>query len=183
MLKNPAEAYALLDHLGAPARLIQHARLVAESAGRLLIVLGQTGIALDAETIELGAILHDAGKIKYPEELAESGSLHEGAGQALLLAHGVHTKVARCCATHGVWNLSGVSLEERIVALADKLWKGKREADLELSVIDEVAARLGCSRWELFESLDTSFEEIAAGGFERLGEQVSQFGSRGTRAS
>jgi hypothetical protein len=61
-----------------------------------------------------------------------------------------------------------VSLEERTVALADKLWKGKREAALELSIIDEIAERLGVSRWEVFERLDTAFEDIAAGGAERL---------------
>ena len=66
------------------------------------------------------------------------------------------------------WNFPGVSLEERIVALADKLWKGKREAELGLSIIDEVAVRLGVSRWNVFERLDTAFEEIAVGGAERL---------------
>jgi hypothetical protein len=64
--------------------------------------------------------------------------------------------------------LPEVSLEERTVALADKLWKGKREAELELLIIDEVAARLGISRWDIFERLDSSFEEIASGGAERL---------------
>jgi len=54
------------------------------------------------------------------------------------------------------------------VALADKLWKGKREADLELTVIDEVAARLGISRWDVFELLDSTFENIAATATERL---------------
>jgi hypothetical protein len=46
------------------------------------------------------------------------------------------------------------------VALADKLWEGKREADIEISVIDEVAERLGIPRWYLFQKLDTAFEDI-----------------------
>ncbi len=65
-------------------------------------------------------------------------------------------------------DLAWSSLEERTVALADKLWKGKREGELELLVIDEVAQKLGATRWEVFERLDTVFEEIAAGGFERV---------------
>jgi len=43
-----------------------------------------------------------------------------------------------------------------------------REPLLELGIIDEIAERLGVSRWDVFERLDTTFEEIAAGGDERL---------------
>jgi hypothetical protein len=64
--------------------------------------------------------------------------------------------------------LPDVSFEERTVALADRLWKGMREPLLELGIIDEIAERLGVSRWDVFERLDTTFEEIAAGGDERL---------------
>jgi len=90
------------------------------------------------------------------------------AGQALLLAHGVQPEIARCCASHGAWDSPGVSLEERTVALADKLWKGKREAQLELGIIDEVALRLGVSRWDIFERLDSAFELIGAQGSKRV---------------
>ena len=101
-------------------------------------------------------------------ELSQPGTLHEQAGEALLLSHGVQPEVARFCVTHAQWNLPDGSLEGRVVALADKLWKGKREPDLELDVIDEVAARLGGSRWDVFETLDNTFEKIAASGVERL---------------
>jgi hypothetical protein len=57
--------------------------------------------------------------------------------------------------------------------LADKLWKGKREAALELSIIDGIAAKLVTSRWDIFERLDTAFEEIAAQGIKRLHESRS----------
>ncbi|WP_051697385.1 hypothetical protein [Thioclava indica] len=62
----------------------------------------------------------------------------------------------------------GASFEELLIALADTLWKGSREADLELQIIDGVAARLQADRWDLFEALDGLFEEIAAEGDERL---------------
>jgi hypothetical protein len=80
----------------------------------------------------------------------------------------VQAEVARFCTSHAAWNLPEVSMEERVVALADKPWKGKRDADLELNVIDEVANRLGVSRWDVFDSLDSTFENIAAAGAERL---------------
>jgi hypothetical protein len=38
------------------------------------------------------------------------------------LVHGVQSEIARVCASHGAWDVPGVSLEERTVALADKLW-------------------------------------------------------------
>jgi hypothetical protein len=99
--------------------------------------------------------------------------MHEQAGELLLLAHGVQPEVARICASHGIWDSLHVSFEERVVALADKLWKGKREAALEPSVIDEIAARLGRSRWDIFEQLDSAFEQIAEAGTKRLQESRS----------
>jgi hypothetical protein len=168
MLKDRSGAYELLRELGAPSRLIHHAQLVAEAADLLLLEFQALGVPCDFHLVELGAVLHDAGKINHPQELSEPGLLHEQAGQALLLAHGVQPEIALCCVSHGAWNLPGVSLEERVVALADKLWKGKREADLELSVIDEIAVRIGVSRWDVFERLDTAFEKIAADGADRI---------------
>lgn len=173
MLKDRNDAYELLKELHAPDRLICHAQLVEQAADLLLREFRILSVSCDGLAVKLGAVLHDAGKTQYPEELSEPGSLHEPAGEALLLAYGVQPEVARCCTSHGAWSLPQVSFEERIVALADKLWKGKRESDLELSVIDETASRLGLSRWDVFERLDTAFEEIAAGAAERVKESRS----------
>ncbi len=168
MLKDCDEALLLLEKLGAPPRLMYHARIVAEAARTVSASIQSLGITCDAQVIELGAVVHDAGKIRHPQELSQPGTLHEHAGETLLLSHGVQPEVARFCITHAQWNLPGVTLEERVVALADKLWKGKREPELELDVIDDVAARLGTSRWDVFELLDNTFEEIAAAGSGRL---------------
>jgi hypothetical protein len=54
------------------------------------------------------------------------------------------------------------------VALADKLWKGKREPALEKKVLELAATKLGRDFWDIFVELDTCFESIAAGGTERL---------------
>ena len=168
MLNEQSDAYALLNKLGAPDRLIRHAEFVSQTAARLLEELQSLGVPLNARIVEFGSILHDAGKIVHPEELHESGSLHEKSGEVLLIQSGVDYQIAQCCASHGAWSSLNVSLEERIVALADKLWKGKREADLELSVIDEIALRLNLHRWDVFERLDSAFETIAAEGWERV---------------
>jgi len=60
------------------------------------------------------------------------------------------------------------SIEELIVALSDKLWKGKRDEILELTVIDAVAKQLGKERWSIFLEFDECFEDIAMKGNERL---------------
>ena len=173
MLRDRSEAYELLKALGAPARLVRHGQLVGQAADQILRALRSLGVACDECVVELGAALHDAGKILKPEELSEPGSLHEEAGEALLLAHGVQPEVARCCASHGEWSAPGVSFEERVIALADKLWKGKREAALELNIIDEVARRLETSRWDVFDQLDSAFEGIASRGAAWIQESSS----------
>lgn len=168
MLNNRADAYALLRELGAPERLLLHVRLVGEAADQLMQAYTALGIKFNAQLIELGCALHDAGKIHHPQELDAPGSQHESEGEALLLTHQVQPEVARCCVTHAAWEDPAVSLEERSVALADKLWKGKRNEALELSVMDAVASRLGMDRWDVFAQLDSVFEDIAARGAERL---------------
>ena len=168
MLHNRQDAYRLLAELGAPQRLLTHVKLVGEAGDRLIAEYIELGLSFDARLIELGVAIHDAGKIVHPEELEGPGAMHEPAGQTMLLARNVQPEVARCCVTHAKWQESEVSFEERSVALADKLWKGKREEMLELAIIDAVAAKLQTGRWEVFARLDAVFEEIASGAEARL---------------
>lgn len=168
MLNDRHDAYGLLNELGAPERLLIHVQLVAEAADLLMQAYAGFGIDFDAQLIELGVAVHDAGKIQHPEELDAAGSRHEPAGEALMLAHGVPPHVARCCVSHAAWERPGVSFEERSVALADKLWKGKRVPELEMLVVDSVAVQLGITRWDVFAELDSVFEGIAAGAEDRL---------------
>lgn len=172
MLRNRADAAAMLRALGAGEHLLRHLQLVGEAADALMAVYRGLHLRFDAHLIELGVALHDAGKIVHPEELDGPGSRHEPAGQALMLANGVAPALARCCVSHAAWQEPGNSFEELSVALADKLWKGKREEALELLVIDMIAAQRGQARWDVFTTLDSAFEEIAAGGSKRLRRSV-----------
>lgn len=168
---NPASvpaARSLLERLGAPPRLLQHVALVGEAGESLLERLVELKLQLDADFVRVGIVLHDAGKILHLAELDASGAEHEPAGERLLLENGVSPQLARVCLSHARWSSMDVSLEELLVALADKLWKGVRNEKLEQLVIDGVAATLRKGRWELFVQLDTTFEEIASGGTDRL---------------
>jgi hypothetical protein len=166
--RSASEAHDLLRQLGAPPRLVTHVELVGEAGEELLAQLARMGVHLDATLVRLGVALHDAGKILHPSELDGSGAHHEPDGERLLLAHGVDPKVARCCMSHARWREMECSMEELLVALADKLWKGARNAELERRVIESVATKLGKDMWDVFVELDTCFEEIAARGSERL---------------
>lgn len=168
MLKDRDEASKLLRKLGASERLLLHLQLVGEAADLLIDECRTLGVKIDSKLVELGVAVHDAGKILFPEELDGPGSRHESAGKALLLENSVQTEVATCCVSHAAWNDPSVTFEELLVALADKLWKGKRDEALELRVIDKVALRMGVDRWTVFGRLDSTFEKIAAGGTDRL---------------
>ena len=159
-----AEALAMLVDLGAPPRLLRHGELVGEAAEMLLARLRRIGVRVDEDLVRLGVVLHDAGKVLHPVEFEQPGVEHEPAGETLLLARGVSPEIARMCLSHARWASMPVSLDELLVALADKLWKGARKPDLERRVIDEVATALGKERWDVFVELDTLFEEVAAEG-------------------
>jgi HD domain len=161
-------AYAFLKELGAVDRLIQHVQLVGEAAEELIAQLQTLGLSFDVEWVRLGVAFHDVGKILHPLELVEKGTQHEAAGELLLLAQNVDPKVARCCKSHGQWQNMECSFEELVVALADHLWKGKRNVELEHLVIDRAAGMLQQDYWDLFVVLDSGFEAIAAGGHIRL---------------
>ena len=76
--------------------------------------------------------------------------------------------LARCCLSHARWAEMRCSLEELVVALADTLWKGKRDAELERQVVQAIGQRAGRDFWDVFIDLDTCFEGIAADGAGRL---------------
>jgi hypothetical protein len=161
-------ARALLMQLGAPRRLIRHVELVGGGAEILLAKFNELGFPIRAEVVRVGVVLHDAGKILHPAELDGGGNAHEPAGERLLVDHGVSTELARICISHARWAEMPVTPEELLVALADKLWKGVRNAAIEERVVDDVVAILHRDRSATFVELDTLFEEVAATSADRL---------------
>jgi hypothetical protein len=170
-LSTLTDALEFLRQASAPPRLLRHAELVAELANELATELVSLGVSLNRGEIMLGAALHDAGKIVCPDELTKSGHRHEVAGEQFLLDRGVPARVARFARTHGLKPAELTSIEDMVVALADKLWRGARNADLESALIDAVATQLATNRWDLFTRLDDCFERISADGHARLARQ------------
>jgi hypothetical protein len=72
-----------------------------------------------------------------------------------------------------VWDGADCTIEDALVALADKLWKGKRDEALEKHLVSRIASQLQMEPWEVFTRLDAICETIAMDGTERLARSAS----------
>ena len=160
----PDLAVRLCAKAGAPPRLVQHLVIVhhtAVSISESLVALYPT-LAYDQETVHLGAALHDIGKAFHPGELSGRGNLHEKSGEQFLLAEGVPVPVARISRTHGQWRgESPPHLEDLLVALADKSWRGARDEQLESKIVGIVSAVQSVSPWKAYSELDRILCSVA----------------------
>jgi putative nucleotidyltransferase with HDIG domain len=167
----PDRARALLQELGAPPRLVAHHVLVHDVAHRLCAGLTAhwSALGLDREALLLGAALHDVGKTVHPEEIIGSGSLHEPAGERVLQQRGFPARVARVARTHGQWGMEdGLPLEDLLVALADTVWRGTRDVELEGRVAAAIGSATGDGLWMVHGALDDLLTKLADGAEERL---------------
>ena len=171
----PVEAARLLDVLHAPPRLAAHLRLVHDVAAALTVALERRypDLAFDRVAVLFGAATHDIGKVAHPTELTGPGSAHEPAGHALLLAHDIPDRLARFAGTHGTWQAPDRTIDDLLVSLADKIWKGQRVADLEDLLVDQIAAATGQPRWQAFLSLDEILDDLVGDADERLAFQAT----------
>lgn len=130
-MKLPPEVTGFLESLAAPPRLRVHLEFVHEVAVQLVSSLREQwpDLAVDGALVCFGAAIHDLGKCHFPDELSGPGQQHEEAGYQLLLSLGVAPERARFARTHGAW--AGLALEDLLVALADKVWRGRRDEALE----------------------------------------------------
>ncbi|MFG2043204.1 HD domain-containing protein [Dactylosporangium sp. NPDC048998] len=168
----PSSVVELLRAVGAPPRLGAHLRAVHDVAVEILDWLGDD-VAVDREAVLFGAATHDIGKVRFPGELSGAGAEHEPAGEALLRSLGVEDRLARFAAVHGRWDRGDATVEELLVTLADKVWKGRREAGLEQKIAEILAAATDEPVWAAFMRLDDELTRIADGADDRLAFQAS----------
>ncbi|MFC6017467.1 HD domain-containing protein [Plantactinospora solaniradicis] len=170
----PPRAVELLVTVDAPPRLAAHLRAVHDVAAQLLDWLRQRypRLVVDHEAVLFGAATHDIGKCLHPEELSGPGSRHEPAGRQLLLTHGVPAELARFAATHARWDHPDVTIDDLLVSLADKVWKGRREQDLETLVVGRLAGAGDEQPWAAFMGLDDVLGRIAGEADARLDFQA-----------
>ncbi len=171
----PAHVVHLLLALQAPPRLAAHLRAVHDVAAQLLAWLHRLypNLAVDHDAVLFGAATHDIGKLEHRHELTGPGCAHEPAGHQLLLRHGVAEHLARFALTHAQWDRDDATTEELLVSLADKIWKGKRVADLEQRIVQRLATADGQQPWETFLRLDDALTRITEDAEARLAFQAS----------
>lgn len=168
-----SRACSIVDSEETPVRLRYHSVLVMETAVHLLGITDELGVSVDVAVVVSGALLHDIGKRIHTEELEGKGSLHESAGESLLLQLGLPDNVARICKTHADINDERVEAEDLMVAVSDKLWKGKRVDKYEWALIEKMAAIIGKDKWDIYEICSEKFDACASGADERLSRQKS----------
>ncbi|WP_422735353.1 HD domain-containing protein [Micromonospora sp. WMMD729] len=171
----PDQVVAMLETLHAPPRLAAHLRAVHDVAAQLTDAVAQRfpQLPVDRSAVLFGAATHDIGKIRHPEELSGPGSAHEPAGYDLLLEHGVAAPLARFARTHASWHRDDIGVDDLLVSVADKVWKGKRVTDLEDLLVDRLAEATGREKWSAFIELDDVLDRIAADADRRLAFQAT----------
>jgi hypothetical protein len=163
-----------LNNLDVPDRLTKHLNIVHATAYSLLRVITESfpNLVIDKRLVLFGAASHDIGKIIHPEELHEPGKMHELAGMDLLKKNGFSNEESRFAFTHGNWKEEGLTIEDLLVSLADKLWKGKRIEALEEKIRIKIDAATSMDYWNINLKLDAICEQIARDADRRLSEQL-----------
>lgn len=170
------DAAELLDSMAVHPHLLAHLILVHDAAVRLVEGIQKTwpDVAFDEKAVIFGAATHDVGKILHPEEMTGPGEAHRAAGVELLRSQGVEPARARFARTHATWQAEAVQLEDLLVALADNVWAGRRDRELEDAIVREISASDESAIWNTFMALDDLLTEIATDAELRLVWQ-SQF--------
>lgn len=166
----PNKINALIEELDSPERLKKHLQIVYSTAHRLVTLIKQewVSIAINEQLILFGAGTHDIGKTEIKIELFESGKEHEIVGKQILLKKGFSEEEARFAFTHGNWQKENLTLEDLLVSLADKIWKGKRIQELEEKVGLLISENIKTDYWVIYEKLDKIIEQISVGADKRL---------------
>jgi len=120
-----AEALALLRKVGLPQHIIDHCIAVAERALEIAKQIVAAGHKVDLELVEIGAILHDIGRIK------EHGLYHAAEGGRILRNFGYPESIARIAETHSLDGFWPETIEEKIVCVADKTVKGTQDVSVD----------------------------------------------------
>ena len=166
----PNRINELLEDLNSPERLRKHLQIVYSTANELIIQLKQEWpiINFNEELILFGAGTHDIGKSEIKTELFGRGTKHEQRGKQILLELGFSEEESRFAITHGNWQADNLRIEDLLVSLADKIWKGKRIEELEEKVRYVLSNELKIDYWEVYGILDLILEKVSSGADGRI---------------
>jgi hypothetical protein len=167
----PPEVASLLQSLDVHPHLLAHLVLVHDVAVQLVEGVEQTwpDLEFDAEAVLFGAATHDIGKVHHPHEMLGPGQAHHAAGVELLESHGISPQRARFARTHAGWQAEEqLQIEDLLVALADVIWAGGRDRELEDAMLRRVSSADESALWRAYMELDDILTELAADAELRL---------------
>lgn len=167
----PEEVKQLFEGIAVPPYLLAHLVVVHDVALRLLAAVHDQWprLSVDDDAVRFGAATHDVGKVLHLEEMRAPGEAHRAAGEELLQQHGVPPSLARFARTHAEWAAEEeLLLEDLLVALADEIWKGGRNDELESSFLQCVGERTGEEQWAAYMALDEILTVLAEDADRRL---------------
>lgn len=167
------EVKKILEQYNAPQRLIKHLTIVNSTANYLVKELKKewNDLLLNEKEILFGASTHDIGKTIITNELYQKGKQHELEGFKILKENGYKDAEARFTITHGNWEDENIKIDDLIVCLSDKIWKGKRVLDLEECITHKISELTKTSFWEVSTKLEVILEKTVIGADERIAWQ------------
>ena len=168
--KLPDKAQMLFEKLEIQGRLEKHLRIVHQTALELSEAIHSqwTSLVFNLYEVLFGAATHDIGKHLVKEELFKPGNKHQQAGYDLLVSENIEPSLARFALTHGSVLYNTLLIEDLIVIMADKLWKGKRIDELEEAFISKISKELSQDFWFIYTKAENIFSKLAEGADKRL---------------
>jgi len=176
-LSTRTNAIRFLSKIGCPKNVIDHCIVVSNLATAIAKACERRGIPVDIKLVEIASLLHDAGRSVTHDVR------HGVIGSALARANGFDERIMHVIETHvgaGIpadeaeaiglpkRDFMPQTMEEKIVAYADKLVKGKKRIGVD-EVLEEFSKMLGANHPALnrFRDLDREISTLA--GSDQLG--------------
>ena len=170
LIELPEIINTLLEEFEAPKRLKRHLQLVTKVADTITkeVTIHFQNLIINKNEVIFGAASHDIGKLLIQKELFEKGKKHEQAGFDFLIQHGFSKDLARFTKTHGQKDFNDLPLEDLLVILSDKIWKGKRVNELEEIIVDNISKKTQIEYWKIFTKMDNIISSISQTSEARL---------------
>lgn len=167
------KAIRLLEKSSCPSNVIQHCKTVAKFAVKMAKILQKKGFRVDIELVETGALLHDIGRSKthtvdhaiVGAKIAESAGMPEAVSK--IIERHIGGGIPQDEAVKLGWpekNYLPETLEEKIVAYADKLVEGNKKVPIN-KTIAQFSRKLGKNHPSIsrLKALDEEFQSLLGG--------------------
>jgi len=181
-LPSRASAIRFLSKVGCSKSVVDHCIVVSNLAAAIARGCERRGIPVDVKLVEIASLLHDVGRSVTHDVR------HGVLGGALARANGFDERIVRIIEAHvgaGIpadeaeeiglprRDFMPKTIEEKIVAYADKLMKGKKRVEVD-EVLEEFSKTLGANHPALNRFRNLHREISTLTDSDRLGSSDSR---------